>query len=123
MHPGPLASRRRWLLVSTSALLALCFALFAGAAQAATDWDGDGTADGDCAPLDPAVHPGAVDKPDLSFEDTNCDGVDGDLAKAVWVSVVTGNDAAPGTQTSPKKTLAAAITLAASEGKDVYAMG
>src|SRR4051794_28958137 len=126
MHPGPLAldrrPRQRWLLVCTSALLVLCFALFAGTAHAATDWDGDGTADGDCAPLDAAVHPGAADKPDLAFEDTNCDGIDGDSAAAVFVATG-GPDAATGSKANPLQTINAGIAKATAEGKDVYVAG
>jgi hypothetical protein len=57
----------------------------AAPARAATprDWDGDGVIAGDCAPLDAAIHPGAPDAPDLSFADTDCDGIDGDAAGAV----------------------------------------
>src|SRR5204863_5247093 len=78
----------------------------------------------DCNNLDPAVHPGAVDKPDLNFEDTNCDGVDGDLSKAVFVAL-SGDDNAPGTLTNPKRTINAAITAAnaANPKKDVYIAG
>jgi Putative metal-binding motif len=91
-------------------------------ALAAPDHDGDGAIESDCQPLDPAVHPGALDKPDLVFEDTNCDGVDGDLTKAVFVWI-DGNDAGSGTRENPLKTFAAAIAKAKTEGKDVYVMG
>src|SRR3954451_22150919 len=112
----------RWLALCTGLVVAICFALSAGAALAATDWDGDGYTDADCAPLDPAVHPGAVDKPDLAFEDTNCDGIDGDKAKAIFVTLG-GNDGAPGTLTNPMRTINAAVTAAATAGKDVYVAG
>ena len=50
-----------------------------GKSQLVKDWDNDGfPAPADCRPLDPAVFPGAPDKPDLTFEDTNCDGIDGE---------------------------------------------
>src|SRR4051794_7449998 len=112
----------RWLALCTGLVVAICFALSAGPALAATDWDGDGYTDADCAPLDPAVHPGAVDKPDLAFEDTNCDGIDGDKSKAIFVTLG-GNDGAPGTLTNPKRTINAAVTAAATAGKDVYVAG
>jgi hypothetical protein len=57
-----------------------------GAATAAPDYDGDGFSAGDCGPLDPAVHPGAADAPDLAFEDLDCDGIDGSAAGAFFVS-------------------------------------
>jgi hypothetical protein len=61
------------------------------------DVDHDGTADDrDCAPRDPAIQPGAPDLPDLSFVDSNCDGIDGTDKDAVFVSS-SGKDANPGT--------------------------
>jgi hypothetical protein len=99
-------------------LLAL---LAAGPALAADpDYDGDGVVAGDCAPLDPAVHPGAPDLPDLAFEDANCDGMDGTPAGGIFL-VPSGNDGNPGTQGQPVATLTKAIQLAAAQGKDVYA--
>ena len=87
------------------------------------DYDGDSSTSDDCQPLDPAIHPGAPDSPDLAFEDTNCDGIDGDAAQAVFTS-------APGQQQrhwlevrTRSKTIAAAIVKAKAEGKDVYASG
>ncbi len=85
------------------------------------DSDHDGYPDGlDCAPRDASVHPGATDMPDLHFVDANCDGIDGDLETAVFVSPA-GNDANPGTMTRPLRTLAAAIAAADARDKDVYA--
>ena len=95
-------------------------------ALAVTDYDGDGIITGDCQPLDPAVAPGKPDKPDLQFEDTNCDGIDGDKSKAVFVSRTTGNDAGTGTTDSPLQTIGAAISKASSDvnsPKDVYLTG
>jgi hypothetical protein len=100
-----------------SSLLAVAGASFA--AEPGTDYDGDGYVASDCAPLDPAVHPGATDLPDLTFEDMNCDGIDGNAAGAVFVAPG-GNNFSPGTKDAPKKTIAAAIAAAA-PGKDVYA--
>jgi hypothetical protein len=103
------------------------FALQPGTASAvplAGDLDGDrtgGTAD--CAPLDPSVHPVAPDRPDPDFADTNCDGIDGDAANAIFVSTVDGNDAGTGTKLNPLKTIQAGINAAAPSGKDVYVAG
>jgi hypothetical protein len=55
----------------------------------------------------------------MAFDDTNCDGVDGDLAKAVFVAP-TGSDSNSGTLASPKKTINAAIIAASAASKDVY---
>ena len=113
-------------LALRSTLLALMGLAFAGVPAALAspgDYDGDGTPNAqDCAPLDPAVHPGAEDRPDLAFEDTNCDGIDGDRAGAIFAAPG-GRDADPGTLTRPKRTLAAAIAAARAQGKDVYLAG
>jgi hypothetical protein len=86
------------------------------------DYDGDGftVAQGDCNDLDPYVHPGQVDKPDLNGEDTNCDGIDGTKTGAIFVSVAGGDDSLPGSFGFPKQTIGAAITAAKTAGKDVY---
>jgi hypothetical protein len=84
------------------------------------DDDGDGVVNSaDCAPEDPTIYPGNVDRPDVpAFKDSNCDGIDGDAAHAIFVSP-TGNDSAPGTKAEPKLTLHAAVA-AAGQGGDVY---
>jgi hypothetical protein len=95
----------------------------ASAVPVAGDLDGDRTGGAaDCAPLDPSVHPGATDRPDLAFTDTNCDGIDGDAANAIFVSNVDGNDAGTGTRSNPLKTIQAGINAAAPD-KDVYVAG
>jgi hypothetical protein len=95
----------------------------ASAVPVAGDLDGDLSGAADCAPLDPSVHPDAPDRPDLAFTDTNCDGVDGDAAKAVFVSTVDGSDAGTGTRLNPFKTIQAGINAAAPGGRDVYIAG
>jgi hypothetical protein len=86
------------------------------------DDDGDGFTDAvDCAPDDPTVSPGAPDQPEGSgFADTNCDGIDGDASRAVFVSP-DGSDGNPGSRALPKRTLAAAVGTALGRGDDVYA--
>ena len=86
----------------------------------ALDADKDGYVDRqDCAPRNASVHPNAPDLPDLQFVDSNCDGIDGTEGKAVFVSL-TGDDGFAGTKAKPKRTVAAAVTLAKQRGADVY---
>ncbi len=54
----------------------------------------------------------AVDAPDFNGMDANCDGVDGNVTRAVFVSS-TGNDANPGTRDGPVKTIQRGIDVAA----------
>lgn len=85
------------------------------------DSDGDGVPDiVDCAAHDSAIHPGATDLPDVRLVDSNCDGIDGNPADAVFVSPA-GDDANPGTMSMPLRTLAAAVTAADGQRKAVYA--
>jgi hypothetical protein len=57
-----------------------------------------------------------VDFPDPDYEDANCDGIDGDAAKGVFVDLKTGDDDNfLGGITHPFKTITAAITFAASK--------
>lgn len=85
------------------------------------DSDEDGTLDAqDCAPRNAAIHPGAADRPDLDFVDSNCDGIDGAEKDAVFASP-TGNDANPGTKTRPKRQIQAAVEAAAGKGAYVLA--
>ena len=80
-------------------------------APARQDADRDGTPDAkDCAPKDASVHPGAPDLPDLSFVDSNCDGIDGTEADAIFVSPK-GSDANPGTRAKPKREIQAAVDV------------
>ena len=67
-----------------------------------SDADGDGFEnDVDCNDLDAAFKPDAIDQPDADYVDLNCDGMDGDLSKAVWVSSVGGSDSASGAIDAP----------------------
>ena len=58
------------------------------------DFDEDGfDSTIDCDDADAAVHPGAADLPDDLFADSNCDGIDGNEADAVFVAS-SGSDSA-----------------------------
>ncbi len=64
---------------------------------------------------------GSDDLPDDAYVDRNCDGIDGDLNGAVFVSPL-GSDANPGTSPAlPVRTVAYAVALAGALGRDVYA--
>jgi Putative metal-binding motif len=65
----------------------------------------------------------STDYPDLNFSDANCDGIDGELTNAIFVSP-TGVDTNPGTQGAPKRTINAAIAAADAQGKrDILVAG
>ena len=86
-----------------------------------SDYDGDGVATpADCNDLDPAIAPGRPDRPDLVPEDTNCDGIDGDASRAVFVDAGAGQDTRSGTREFPKRTIGAALAAAEGTGRDVY---
>ncbi|MCP3960798.1 MAG: hypothetical protein GY719_23385 [bacterium] len=68
----------------------------------------------DCDDTDENVHPDAGDLPDDTFVDTNCDGIDGDAASAVFVAT-DGAPGAPGTWNEPLSSIQDAI-VAASAG-------
>jgi len=66
---------------------------------------------GDCNDADAAIHPGAADEPDMAFVDDNCDGVDGDAARAIFVATDGTDSAACGTDADhPCRTLPYAVT-------------
>jgi hypothetical protein len=81
--------------------------------------DGSAESDGD-AKVPSCSVTSSTDDPDDNFEDENCDGIDGDLTKAVFVSP-SGSDSSAGSMGQPVRSIAKAIELAASSGKDVYA--
>ncbi|MBK6533479.1 MAG: hypothetical protein IPF99_28980 [Deltaproteobacteria bacterium] len=64
----------------------------------------------------------AADDPDVMFRDANCDGIDGDPARAIFVSP-RGNDSNDGSMMMPKRTLGAGIAAArmATPVRSVYA--
>jgi hypothetical protein len=63
----------------------------------------------DCNDTFAAINPGADDLPDMVGVDQNCDGIDGDIERAVFVAASGGSDTYAGTMAKPKKTLQAAI--------------
>jgi hypothetical protein len=89
-------------------------ALLAVAVTGMLAWAGNATAPAaGCAP-------GAADKPDLGFVDSNCDGIDGDKANAIFVAPG-GADGNDGSYGHPKASMQAAIDAATTAHKDVYA--
>src|SRR5262249_38576580 len=70
-------------------------------------------------PSRPSCDPNAPDLPDLSFVDSNCDGLDGTEADAIFVSPK-GDDANPGSRAKPKREIQVAIdTVKAGVGRYV----
>jgi len=70
---------------------------------------------GDCDDADPATNPDATDNPDAAFYDDNCDGIDGDKTRAVFVSNG-GTDNATCDFASPCASVGHAITVAGNRG-------
>jgi len=64
----------------------------------------------DCDDSNAVVYPGAPDDPDGTFLDSNCDGIDGDIAKAVFVAPSGVDDGSCGSQAAPCQSPAFAIT-------------
>src|SRR4029079_8786275 len=60
---------------------------------------------------------GPVDNPDDTFTDQNCDGIDGDVTKAIFVATSIGNDANPGTKQQPVATVNVGVAKAVMAGK------
>jgi len=81
------------------------------------DFDEDGfDSTIDCDDGDPAVHPGAPDLPDNLFTDSNCDGIDGDEADAVFVASSGTDSATCGPLAEPCSTVQHGIDRAATLG-------
>ncbi len=70
-------------------------------------------------PEEPVCDPDAEDLPDDEHFDANCDGIDGDIEGAIFVSPA-GSPEGDGTITDPFDTIGAAVALAQEELKDVY---
>lgn len=60
------------------------------------------------------------DVPDDNFVDSNCDGVDGDKTKAIFVDTSSGSDSNSGNIDSPVKTITKGIQLASSYNPPKY---
>lgn len=54
----------------------------------------------------------AQDVPDVNHIDENCDGIDGDKNKAIFVDLLSGNDTNAGTPESPARTIKGGLLLA-----------
>lgn len=82
--------------------------------EVACDGDGDGLCPPeDCDDTASDAFPGAIDVPDPKGRDTNCDGIDGDASRAIFVSATTGDDSRDGrSPQTPVQTLSTAFTLA-----------
>jgi hypothetical protein len=56
--------------------------------------------------------PSTTDLPDDNFVDSNCDGIDGDIAAAIFVDGINGNDGNSGSMAKPVATISMGIALA-----------
>ena len=81
------------------------------------DSDGFTVAQGDCNDNDVSVNPSAVDAPDPTFTDHDCDGVDGKASNAVFVSATGANSLGCGTRTDPCASITFGMLQAATSGK------
>ncbi len=75
--------------------------------------------DGQLVECDPLLGAQPSDLPDIGFEDSNCDGVDGsaDPQLSIFVDASSGNDSFPGTMNQPKRTITAALDAAQAGGQ------
>jgi hypothetical protein len=65
--------------------------------------------------------PATSDAPDATYKDDNCDGIDGDVTRAIFVDQLNGADSNPGTMAMPVASLEKGIALAnGATKKDVY---
>ncbi|RMG19343.1 MAG: choice-of-anchor D domain-containing protein, partial [Deltaproteobacteria bacterium] len=79
-------------------------------------WDIDGDPANGCEYA--CTFQSATDLPDAAFVDANCDGIDGTIAEAVFVSATSGSDASPDCSIdAPCQSIGRALAVAASAGK------
>lgn len=74
-----------------------------------------------CEPQPGEDRPGDITQTGYAtgFHDTNCDGIDGDASRALFVDRNSGNDSNPGTRDRPLATINAALTeIVTLSGKD-----
>lgn len=76
-----------------------------------------------CGPSNQCVCADTVDQPDDQFQDTNCDGIDGDKSKAVFLDANGGTDWNDGTFGHPVQSLSRALALTSSSRNQIYAIG
>ena len=81
--------------------------------------DGGGSADQQAEVIPGCTPEAGPDVPDENFQDTDCDGIDGDAERAIFVAPQ-GLDGSAGTRSAPVRTIAKGVELAASKGFDVY---
>jgi hypothetical protein len=103
--PSPAAGARN---VSAACRMGAC------TFECAAGWvDTDGDLSNGCE----CMASSATDEPDDTFTDANCDGVDGDVTRAVFVST-RGSDGNDGlTRTTPVRSLGRAFDVASSSGR------
>src|SRR3989338_2667501 len=103
-----------YLVLFISIFLSACGGGGSGSGSKDLDVDNDGIETiADCNDADPSINPSATDLPDEDFSDSNCDGIDGNISKGIWVSATEGNDSFTGTIDAPVQTISKALSLAA----------
>lgn len=87
------------------------------------DGGGDGNVAGDTGPA--CTPTSATDQPDSAGLDANCDGVDGEVADAIFVAKSGADSSAPsaGTSANPVLTVGFATSLAVQRGRHVVLIG